>query len=187
MARLPYIRQTQTSSAEVRQLFDEIAGLRGSVHNLHRVLANQPPALAAFMGMSRYVRDDAELAPPLRELAVLATAYALDVDYEKYHHVPAARRAGVTEEQLAAFPKWRDSSAFDPAERAVLEYADQVARHRDCDDATFEALRAHLSPGELTDLAVTVGWYHLCAAIIGPMRIETEDRTGPSGLTGLRG
>lgn len=173
MARLPYVDDS-AGSDELQRLYRDIAGLRGAVHHLHRVLANQPDALRAFMAMSRYVRNEAELAPRLRELAVLATAYALDVDYEKHHHVPAARRAGVTEAQLATFPDWRASDAFDASELAVLDYADQVARSRDCADATFARLRRHLSDSQIADLALTVGWYHLCAAIIGPLRIEIE-------------
>ncbi|HUX88276.1 MAG TPA: carboxymuconolactone decarboxylase family protein, partial [Chloroflexota bacterium] len=165
MARLPYVTDADAASQpELAGLYEVVAGLRGSVHNLHRIIANQPNALRAFMVMSRYVRNDATLEPRLRELAVLATAHALNVEYEKHHHVPAARKAGVTEEQLAAFPSWQEASVFSPVERAVLDYADQVARRRQVDDAAFAALKPHLSDAEIFDLALTVGWYHLCAA-----------------------
>lgn len=179
MARIPYV-EDDGSTASLTQLYAEIAGLRGSVHHLHQVLANQPEALRAFMATSRYVRDDADLPPRLRELAVLATAYALNVDYEKFHHLRAARRVGVPEEQIRAFPDWRSADVFDPTERAVLEYADQVARTRDCDDAAFAALKQRLPTSQIADLALTVGWYHLCAALIGPLRIETETTFGPA-------
>ena len=175
MARLPYVQDPADGpSDDLSVLFRDIAALRGSVLHLHRVLANQPEALRAFMGMSRYVRDDSALDPRLRELAVLATAYALDVEYEKFHHRTAARRAGVSERQLASFPDWSASDAFDATERAVLAYADQVARTRQADDATFAELQSRLSRPEIVDLTITLGWYHLCAVIIGALRIEPE-------------
>jgi len=170
VARLPY----RDNDPEIADLYRDIAGLRGSVHNLHRVLANQPAALRAFMGMSRYVRDDSGLPPGLRELAVLATAFALDVEYEKFHHFPAARRVGVSEEKLRAFPDWFSSNHFSEVERAVLAYADAAARRREVDSKTWGVLHRYLTDGQIADLAVTVGWYHLCAAIIGPLGIETE-------------
>src|SRR5205809_827574 len=118
MARVPYVdaptAPNDAASRRLADLYAEIGGLRGSVLNLYRALANQPPALRAFMAMSRYVRDDAELPANLRELAVLAT---------------------------------------------------------------FEALRARLPLPQVVDLALTVGWYHLCAAVLGPLRIETEAET----------
>lgn len=175
MARVPYVDVTDPEATpELARLYDEIGGLRGTVLNLYRALANQPDALRAFMTMSRYVRDDAELPAHLRELAILAVGYALDAPYEQYHHVPAARKAGVTEAQVAAFPDWAAADCWNETERAVLTYADEVARTHTCGDATFQAVAARLPRGQLIDLAVTVGWYHLCAAILGPLRIETE-------------
>jgi len=176
VARVPYVEvKSRQTNPDLAELFASIADLRGSVHHLHQALANQPAALLAFMGMSRYVRDDSGLDPRLRELAILATGHALDVEYEKHHHVRAARRVGVEEAKIEAFPRWWESSAFDETERAVLGYADQVARSRDVDDATFAALQARFSAAQIVELAVTVGWYHLCAAILGPLRIEIED------------
>ena len=177
MARVPYVSDAAAGEIPaLPSLYASIADLRGSVLNLHRALANQPAALRAFMGMSRYVRDESSLDPALRELAILATGYGLDVPYEQYHHLPVARRVGVSEAKLAAIPAWRDSREFSETERAVLAYADSVARSRTVDDDTFRALVANLSRGEIVDLALTVGWYHLCAAILGPLGIETEDQ-----------
>lgn len=172
MARLPY--PEPSASLELAELYSDIAGLRGSVHNLQRALGNNPAALSAFMAMSRYIRGGSSLPPQLRELAVLVVAHAQNVQYEIFYHVPAARRAGVPDEQLAAFPDWVASDRFSPIERAVMSYANQVARQLDVDDATFERLRAHLSMPEVVDLALTVGWYCLCSAIIVPLRIEPD-------------
>jgi alkylhydroperoxidase family enzyme len=91
--------------------------------------------------------------------------------------VRAARRVGVDEAKIQAFPRWWESRLFDATERAVLTYADQVARRRDVDDETFADLRDHFDNAQVVDLAVAVGWYHLCAAILGPLRIEVEDET----------
>ena len=177
VARVPYISEAAAKDVPgLSELYSAITNLRGGVHNLYQALANQPPALRAFMGMSRYIRDDSSLDPALRELASLATGYALDVPYEKYHHVPAARRAGVSEAKLAAFPRWQESRDFSPVERAVLAYADGVARTRSADDETFRSLELYFTEGQIVELAMTVAWYHFVAAILGPLGIEMEDR-----------
>jgi alkylhydroperoxidase family enzyme len=56
----------------------------------------------------------------------------------------------------------------------VLAYAESVARYHTVDAATFDALREHLSNEQLIDLAVTIAWYHFCAALIGPLEIGLE-------------
>lgn len=176
MARLPYVELSEPStSPELAEIRSTILGLGRAVHNHHLVLANQPAALRAFMHMSRYVRDETSISPRLRELAILATAYAKNIPYEIYYHSQAARRAGVSEQQLAALPNWATSDAFDATERVVLSYADQVARRLDVDEATFQELRARFSPGEIVELAMIVGWYHLVSALIGPLHIEVGE------------
>lgn len=174
MARVPYVDGEQAADESVRRLYGEITQLRGSVLNLYRALANQPPALRAFMEMSRHIRDESSLPGDLRELAILVVANVLDVPYERFHHEPAARKAGVGDEQLEALPRWRESAVFTPMQRAVLAYAESVAKQHTADAATFDALRGHLSLAQIVDLAVTVAWYHFCAALIGPLEIEPE-------------
>lgn len=166
MARLPYV-DDPGASAEVRALGRPFL-------NLYRILANQPPALSAFLGMSRYIRDGGTLPAPLRELTILATAHALGVRYEQVHHAAAARRAGVPEAKLAAFPAWQGSAAFDAAERGAMTYAHEIATTRRVSDGTFENLRAHFSPAQIVDLTLTVGWYHLVGCVLVPIEVDVE-------------
>lgn len=174
MARLPYVPDSDAGADGAAEAYAAVRALGRPLLNLYRLLANQPPALRAFLGMSRYVRDESGLPAPLRELTILATAYALGVRYEQVHHAAAARRAGVSDEQLAAFPAWQTSPAFTAAERAAMAYAHEVATSRRAADATFAALRAHFSPAEIVDLALTVGWYHLCGALLVPLEVDLE-------------
>lgn len=175
MARLEYVMEVPGSSSDAQRVYDEIIALRGGVVNLYRILANQPPALRAFMGMSRYVRENSSLPPQLRELAILVTAETLHVEYERVHHLVAARKAGVPEAKLAAIASWRTSDAFTPVDRAVMAYAEQVAQSREVDEATITTLRRHFAPQGVIDLAVTVAWYHFVAAILVPLGVELED------------
>lgn len=179
MARLPYVPPGE--SAEADSLYEEIAGMGRPVLNLYRVLANQPPALAAFLQMSRYVRGASQLEPGLRELVILATAHELGQAYELAHHMDAARRLGVPAEKLAALEPGGNTAALTPAERAAVAFAREVAIRRDCDEATFQRLQEHFALESVVDLVVTTAWYHLCAAILGPLHVELEpDHGGPA-------
>jgi 4-carboxymuconolactone decarboxylase len=145
------------------------------VLNLYRVLANQPPALAAFLEMSRYVRSGSSLDPGLRELAILATAHALGQDYEVAHHTEAAARAGVTPEKVAAVAPGGSLEVLSPAERSAVDFAREAAISRTCDQTTFRRLQAVFGAEQVVDLVVTTAWYHLCAVILGSLEVELED------------
>jgi AhpD family alkylhydroperoxidase len=169
---LPYVRAG--ASPAVDDLYGEVQRMGRPVLNFYRVLANQPPALGAFLEMSRYVRGGSSLDAGLRELAILATAHELGQDYELAHHTDAALRAGVSAAKLAATAPGRSPEAFTPAERSAVKFARQVARTRSCDDATFQELQSLFSAQEIVDLVVTTAWYHLCAVILGSLHVELE-------------
>lgn len=160
----------------LRPVLDDILRLRGSVYNLHRVLAHSPKGLRAFMGFSEYLRDNADLEPRLRELATLRVSTLHDVAYEIAQHQAPARRAGLTAEQIAAVADWHThADLFDARERAVLAYAEESASNGfRVSDETFAALREQLGDHEIVDLSLVVGWYLLCAAVLVPLEIEIE-------------
>jgi 4-carboxymuconolactone decarboxylase len=174
MARLPYVRPAGSPDHQrVERIYTEIRGMGREVLHLYQALANQPAALEAFLGMSRYIRDDSSLSPSVREATILATAQALGQTYEVAHHRQAALRAGLAQEKIDAILAGT-TGGLEPVERAVIAYASEVARERSVDDTTFEVLKAFFSDAEIVDLVLTVGWYHLCAAVLGPLRVELE-------------
>jgi len=174
MARLPYLDADRTTEPElVAELYERINDWGRHVANLYKVLANQPAALHAFLGMSHYIREQSSLDATLREIAILSTGRALDQPYERAHHEPVALSLGVEPSTIRAIADG-EFDRLEPLPRAVATYADQVARRHDADDEVFEELRKRLSEAELTDLVVTVAWYHLCAAILGPLQVEVE-------------
>ena len=176
MARLPYVPPGK--SPVVDALYADITGMGRIVANLYTVLANQPPALAAFLSMSRYVRSGSSLDPGLRELTILATAHEFGQKYELAHHTHAAILAGVPREKLAALEPGGNLDVLTLPERYAVEFARQVAHRRDCDEATFVRLQELFPPEGVIDLVVTTAWYHLCAVILGTMHVDVESQYG---------
>lgn len=175
MARLPYVEKS--ASPRVEELYARVGRLGRPVLNLYKVLANQPAALEAFLGMSAYVRSGSTLDPRLRELVIIATAYELGQAYELAQHVEMARKVGVPEEKIAAVAGG-SVDGLDEAERSAVEFACEVARTRTADPATFAALQRNFVNAAIVDIVVTTAWYHLCAAILGPLEVEREAAKG---------
>lgn len=171
MARVPLV---PSPTQELADTWADASGRLGRIPNLYRAISNQPAAMRAHLALSRHVRSGSLLPPKLRELAILATGYALGSEYEAYQHTVAAREAGVEEEKLAAFPDWERADVFSTEELEVLRFADQIARTRTADDATYRAIADRYGDAFTVDLVVTCGFYHYVAAVLGTLQIELE-------------
>jgi len=65
----------------------------------------------------------------------------------------------VTEEELLALARYRESDAFDDLEKAVLDYAVALSRTpADASDALIARLREDLSDEQLVELTAAIAW-----------------------------
>jgi len=73
-------------------------------------------------------------------------------------HVPAARKAGVTQQRLDLLAAWRDLDGFTAAEKAALRLAETLTRLDDVDERTAatEAVAEHFSDEQLSALEWTI-------------------------------
>jgi AhpD family alkylhydroperoxidase len=169
--RLPLVEETDDLLA--RTLLDALAA-EGRLLNLHRMMAHAPALMRASNDLALAFRRNAALPRALVELVILRTSQAVDCDYVWQRHVPMARAAGVTAEQIAALAHWRDSDAFSAAEKAALGFTEQAAVRVPIADAVFAALRRHFSPREIVEMAMLVGTYVSTATFIHALAVPPE-------------
>jgi AhpD family alkylhydroperoxidase len=89
----------------------------------------------------------------LKALAVTKAAAVVTCEFCCDIASSFAREAGVTEEQLLALPRYRESGAFDELELLVLDYATAISRTpATVTDELFAALREHFDERQLVEL-----------------------------------
>lgn len=73
-------------------------------------------------------------------------------------HVPAARKAGVSQDRLDLLPAWREIDAFGDQERAALRLAETLTRLDDAEEraAAIAAAADHFSDEQLSALEWTI-------------------------------
>ena len=86
-----------------------------------------------------------------------------------------SRVAGIAEEQLRAIGDYRESSAFSPLEKLVIEYAEQMTRTPvKVDEALFAAMREHLNEKQLVELTAIVAWENFTSRFNRAFAIEAQ-------------
>ncbi len=169
--RLPLVETPD--DAVTREEFSKLASGRG-ILNLHRMMAHAPPLMKASGEMAAAFRHAAGLERGVAEMVVLRTAQIVDCDYVFRRHVPLARAAGVTEQQISEITRWPESPVFTPAQMAALGFAERAARGTSVDDATFALLRRDFSPREIVELTMLIGHYVSTAIFIKTLAVPGE-------------
>jgi AhpD family alkylhydroperoxidase len=110
------------------------------VLNIYRLMAHHARSLAPFLGWYPRLREG-PLDPGLRYLAYVRASRLNRCGYCVAHNRAAARRGGVSREQLAAL---------------ALQYAEEMTTSVQVDAELVEALKRRLSPEALVQLTVSV-------------------------------
>lgn len=93
----------------------------------------------------------------LKELVVLKAATLVGCEYCIDIGSSMARRSGLTDEQLLALPRYRESGLFSELEMLALDYTVAVTRTPvSVPDELFEALRERLGDAGLVELTQTL-------------------------------
>jgi 4-carboxymuconolactone decarboxylase len=171
--RLPLIETPD--DALTREEFAKLAKGRG-ILNLHRTMAYAPALMKASGNMAMAFRHDAKLERNVAEIVVLRTAQVVDCDYVWRRHLSLARAAGVTEQQIGDIARWPDSTAFIPAQKTALGFAEKAAKGMPVDDATFAALQRHFSPREIVELTMLIGFYVSTAIFVKTLAVPDDEK-----------
>jgi len=143
-----------TASPDAVELLSAIEEKYGKIPNIFGTMAHQPDVLTGVATVNDGVQKD--LPANLRELAYFKASQVNSCEYCSHYHSQAAKKAGVSDEQLAAIDKYENSDLFSATEQAVLSYAEQLTKTANVDDRTIKTLRVHISEKELVTLAATV-------------------------------
>ena len=149
----------------------------GTPGNWWTVFANSPEVLQhAQLGFALLRSDAFKITPYQRELGQLRAGFVQGSKFVFSQHSKGARRAGISAEKVAAIPSWTSSPLFDPMERALLGYTDElVLADGRVQDGTFEELRKYLSDEAILQFTYATCMYAMHATISRALRLEYDD------------
>jgi 4-carboxymuconolactone decarboxylase len=176
MARIPYVTE-ETIPQDAKETFAKLAPM-----NLFKMMAHSGKMLDRYIRLGNFILTKSKLDPVLREIAILRVGYISEASYETYQHERISRDIGMTDEFIAAIKEGPDASAFDPLQRLVMRYCDDVIHNVRASDKTFNPLQEHLSVAELQELTLTIGFYMMTCRFLETFDIDIEDTPVDPGV-----
>src|SRR6516225_1858482 len=93
----------------------------------------------ALQELGAAIRFRTQLAPRIREMAILVVARAWDSEYERTSHEPIGREAGLTDTEIGALRAGADPGFADEQERVAYSVACDLTGPADLDDEQYAA------------------------------------------------
>ena len=145
---------------------------------LESALGLRPELLADLKRFHSLFWQDGRVDPIVLELCRLRIASLHRCESERRVRYEPARRAGLTEEKIAAIPSWPNSPWFTAKERACLAFAEAfVVDVHSIDDDLAAAVTEHLPPAEM------VAFTEALAVFDGFMRFRLVLELDPPSTT----
>ena len=175
MARVKQITEKAELTGEYQHLFERMAqGHGGSVRGPYSILLYSPGVADKVDALSASLRKDSELGPEEHVVAALAVARAKDCLFVWSVQAPNARRAGVSEEAIAAL-RDRKTSGLSEDQADIASYAQQLATGSRVDQATFDRLKDRHGVRWLVELTATAGHFGLISGINNAFEVPPSD------------
>jgi 4-carboxymuconolactone decarboxylase len=178
MSRLPPL-DPATLTAEQQRVAAEIAGARGNVRGPFTIWLRNPRLAEHANRVGTVLRDSKVLDRRLFELAVIVVCRAWAVQYAWSSHAPAAEKAGVSPEIVAAIRDNRQPDFSREDERVVYDVATEIMQTKELSRPTYDRAIAQFGAEGVVDLISTVGYYAMVGIFLKSFDVPTPTGDKP--------
>ena len=170
MSRVP-LTSIEQQPKPIRQFMAR----RGDL-NVFRLIANAPDVFVGWGQMVDELFDSPTFTMRMRELIIVRVAQLQGSPYELSQHVPLARGAGLTEQQINALVDTGnlDAAGFSSTERAALDVVTELCSTHRLRDDSFAAARAVFGDEALTELLMLVSCYYGLALVLNAADLDVD-------------
>ena len=162
-------------SKSVRQSEKGVLDEHGAVRGPLGVLLRHPPTGRPLQQLASVLRYEGGLSDAAREAVILVVAAQRRDPFEWSSHEPIARRAGMSDEQLAALRNGDPVSFDDPVTQAACDAARAIMSRGDLDDAEYARAVDVLGEEQLVELTVLIGYYALLSMQLLVFRVPVPE------------
>lgn len=141
--------------------------------NFSRVVVQHPEVYGVFIPFLDKLIRGSNLPARDREVLVLRCLALCHETYEAQHHALIARKAGMTDAEIAAAGS--GDERLSPWEQTLAKAAEELVQQRCVGDHTWQALAQRYSPTQMMEVVFLVGAYTLMAMVTKSFAIAVED------------
>jgi 4-carboxymuconolactone decarboxylase len=171
MPRITPITAKAELPAEHHGVADAVVKVFGHIRGPFSMLLHSPELARRLLPVVTFLRDESIVEVKLRSVAILAAAREREAAYVWAAQVAAARRNGLREELIDLIRAKGNPGKLPADERDVVNYARQLMRTNQVDQATFDALKSRHNAQWLVELTAAMCYYAFVSGFANALEI----------------
>jgi 4-carboxymuconolactone decarboxylase len=168
--RMPPLSADKMTAAQRKVVADYAAVRKTAPGGPFGVMLRVPELMDLAFKWRLHVSDRPVIEPRLIEFAILMTARHWTQQYEWNAHYPAAIKAGLKADTIAAVAEGRRPAAMAEDETIVYDVLTELQRNRSVSDATYGHALAKFGEGGVVELTSLAGYYGMLAMVMNTAR-----------------
>jgi AhpD family alkylhydroperoxidase len=153
-----------------------IAGIatRGAPPRIFTTLGRNRRLFRRWLWFAGALMPGGKLPRADTELAILRVAHNTGSEYEWAQHERIARRAGLSEAEVARVREGPDAEGWSERQESLLRAADEMHADGRIGDELWSRLSAQLDEPQLIELCMLIGHYEMLAMTLNTLRVEPD-------------
>ena len=147
------------TDAQRKAAEEMIAGPRKGVKGPFVPLLRSPELMDRLQKVGEYLRFQSSLESRISEFIMLIVSREWMQQFEWFVHVPLSRKAGTSEDTIAALAEGRRPAAMSEAEGIAYDFCDELLRTKGVCDTTYRRAVAQFRENGVIDMLGVVGYF----------------------------
>src|ERR1700704_3456179 len=164
--RMPPLSFDEMTAVQ-RKAADELTpGPRKSVKRPFVPLLRAPELMDRLQRVGEYLRFQSSLDPRISELVMLVVSREWTQHFEWFVHVPLGRKAGISEDTIAALADGRRPSGISEDEEVAYDFCEELLRNKGVSETTYRRAVVRFGENGVIDMLGVAGYFTTMSMIM---------------------
>jgi 4-carboxymuconolactone decarboxylase len=134
-----------------------------------------PGISTAFMDLHDAEEAHTSIDEQVRQAVILAVGSVWGTDYERYAHAVAARKAGLSDDAIAALSAGRTPANLSEPALIAVNFAHELSAQHAVSDDTYRAVVGAFGEKGIVDLTFLIGIYHIVCGLLNVVQAPVPE------------
>ena len=164
--RMPPLPAGKMTDAQRKAADEMIAGPRKGVKGPFVPLLRCPELMDRLQKVGEYLRFQSSLDQRISEFVMLVVSRAWTQHFEWFVHVPLGRKAGISEDTIAALADGRRPSGMSEDEDLAYDFCDELLRNKGVSETTYRRAVMRFGENGVIDMLSVAGYFTTVSMIM---------------------